>query len=212
MGFFNVLLALASLNHFYSKKEKIGFFLSLTPIIADGILLLVLKVIFYHYFLLSLPFLVISLGRVFSSTKLRSVKILILVTIFSSIFFNFKSIDFYLNPSHAEKFYSLAKWVEENVSEKEEIFGEPIMTNYVSFVTNRRIAMDCFDSYTQHLMREKKIVEKLKIQKPKALIEMELEGRSYYQSYHTFQQIFVGYNLVKVVEGIPTYFIYIRST
>jgi 4-amino-4-deoxy-L-arabinose transferase-like glycosyltransferase len=208
IGIFFFFLALISSFVAYVEKDRILLLLALTPLIADSFILLILKQIFYHYFLISLPFCVMALSRVLIFSKDRIVKLIIPIILFLSIIFNMQTIDFYLNPVHAEKFYYISDFVNNNTSKNDKIFGEPVATNYASFVTGREIAGNYLDSYLPHLVfeGEQKVLNDIEKDRPKLIIEMD----GYYLSDPIFSNfISNNYKLERTLEGIPRYSIYI---
>jgi Gpi18-like mannosyltransferase len=206
MGTFFIFLALISTLVGVLKKDKFIISLALFPFFIDMALLLGLKIIFYHYFLLSVPFYLISFSRVMRF-KYSSVILATLILLFISYTHNLQTFDYYLNPVHSKKFAYIANIVEKNTSKDNEIFGEPVMTNYVSFVTGRKIASDYFDSYIQRLKVEgvEKIVEILEKEKPKIFIEIE----GYYSSLPQLNLLIsANYYLIEKVKDMPSYLIY----
>jgi len=210
IGLFFSFLALISAFVAYVEKDRILLLLALTPLIADSVILLILRQIFYHYFLISLPFCVMALSRVLIFSKDRITKLIIPIILLLSIILNMPTIDFYLNPIHAEKFYYVAEFVKNNTSENDKIFGEPIATNYVSFITGRKIAGNYLDSYLPHLVfeGEQRVLDDIEKDRPKLVIEMD----GYYLSNPIFRNsISNNYNLERRFEGIPRYSIYILN-
>lgn len=207
IGLFSYFLALVSAFILYLEKDRIAFLFALTTLIVDPMILLIFKLTFYHYFLISLPFCMIATGRALSFK--HSDARIVLITIFVlSLILNFQTIDFYINPIHSKNFYSVINFVEENVSKEEKIFGEPVMTNYVSFETGRMIAGNYFDSYLPHLIfeGENQVIKKLEVDKPKIIIELE----SYYLSNPAFRDfILSNYRIVKSFKGVLSYSVYI---
>ncbi|MDI6826327.1 MAG: glycosyltransferase family 39 protein [Candidatus Aenigmarchaeota archaeon] len=209
MGYFFLFLSLISGFFAYTKKDKLVLLFSLTPLIADILILLGLKLIFYHYFFISLAFCVIATGRTLTLSRDRIVRIMIPIILFLSIVSNTATLDFYLNPSYAKKYYSIGEFIQNNTSEHDKIFGEPVVTNYVSFVTGRKISSGYLDSYLQHLMfeGENRIIQSLDKEKPKFIIEME----NYYMVNPYFRNYIINnYNLKIIVPGTPEYSVYSR--
>ncbi len=208
MGFFPMFIALLSIPVAYVEKDRILFFLAFTPLITDLIMILILKLLFYHYFIISLPFYAIVTGRLLSASKDKIIKIIIPVIVILSIISNAQTIDFYLNPTYANRFYEITDLVSSEVAENETIFGEPVMTNYISFVTDRKIAGNYLDSYLRHLIFENtsKVLKQIEVDKPKVLIEMD----NYYMSDPLLSTLFSEYDLEKEITGLPKYFIYKR--
>jgi 4-amino-4-deoxy-L-arabinose transferase-like glycosyltransferase len=211
IGYFFLFLSLISVIIAHTNKDKVLLLVALTSLITDVMILLVLKLIFYHYFLISLIFCIMAIGRVIIISKEQIVKIIIPIILLLSIISNLETIDFYLNPTYAERYYSIANLIENKTSIDDSIFGEPVATNYVSFVTNRRISSNYLDSYIRHLIfeDEQKVIENLEKDKPKIFIELE----SYYMSNPYFRDfIFDNYILEKKLEGTPNYSIYRLKT
>lgn len=207
IGFFFLFLSLISTFIAKMKNDRVLLLFATIPLITDTIILLGLRLIFYHYFLISSTFCIMAVGRVLIIYKNWFVRFAILTILLLSITSNLKTIDFYLNPSHTKKFYIIAEFIAKNASEKDTIFGEPVMTNYVSFMTGRKISSSYLDSYLQHLIfdGEEKVIQKLNEDKPKFIIEME----GYYLSNSYFRDfILKNYRLEKNIEGIPNYSIY----
>ena len=207
IGYFFLFLSLVSAVVAYANKDKVLLLLASMPLIADMIILFSLKLFFYHYFLISLAFCIISIGRVLTISKERIIKVFVSVILLLSILNNIPTIDFYLNPKYAERYYSMASFIENSISANDSIFGEPVATGYVSFVTNRRISSNYLDSYLRHLIfeGEEKVIENLKKDKPKIFIEIE----NYYLSNPSFSKfILENYVLEREFEGTPNYSVY----
>jgi hypothetical protein len=148
----------------------------------------------------------LAAGRVFTSSNDILIKIAIPLILSFAILLNLSTIDFYLNPRYSEKFYYAAEFIMNNTSGNDTIFGEPVITNYVSFTTGREIASNYLDSYIQHLKfeGEEKVVERLKENKPKVFIEM----KNYYFSTSLKDFIQENYVLEKEIKEMPNYFLY----
>jgi len=205
MGMFFVFLALISALIGLYRKDKFILTFSLLPLAVDLFLLMILKTVFYHYFLLSIPFYLIGFSKILE-LKYNFVKIAVLTLLIISLIINFKTFDFYFNPVHSKKFYHVTDIIRENTEKNDTIFGEPVMTNYVSFVTGREIAGNYLDSYVPHLVFDgtEKVVENLNKEKPKIIIEM----KNYYTTLPEFGLVFKDYILIEEVEGLPKYLIY----
>jgi hypothetical protein len=206
-GYFTFFLSLISAFVSFTERKRILLLFSSVPLIIDSSLLIFLKVTFYHYFLLSLPFCVLATAKVWKDTKNRIIKLIIPTIILISIFSNLATLDFYLNPLYAKKFYQIAEFVKENVDKNETIFGEPIATNYASFVTGRKIAGNYLDSYLSHLKfeGEESIIEELREYKPRVFIDMKFEGNYYFSSSQIFKDFLKEYEVKKIIHGIPEY-------
>ena len=209
IGYFFLFLSLISL--IVSLKDKTLLVFSLTVIITDMIILLSLKLFFYHYFLISLAFCIMVIGRVLITSKDWIIKIIFSLILLLAIINNAPTIDFYLNPSYAERYYSISSFIENRTSINDSIFGEPVITNFISFSTNRRISSNYLDSYLRHLVfeGEDKVIENLEKNKPKIFIEME----NYYLSDFYFRDFILNnYEFERKFEGMPSYSIYRLKT
>jgi hypothetical protein len=212
-GYFTFFLSLISAFISYAEKKKVLLLFSLIPLIVDSFLLVFLKINFYHYFLLSLPFCVLASTKVWKDSKSKIIKLIIPAIVLISIFSNLATLDFYLNPMHARKFYEIVDFIENCTTKNEAIFGEPVATNFASFILERKISGDYFDSYLSHLKfeGEEKVVEKLNEEKPKVFIEMKFEEEHYFLSDPSFQNFLKEYRIEKVTEGIPTYLLMVKD-
>lgn len=203
--FFIFLAAVSALVGFFEENRLMVLF-ALFPLLLDILLLLSLKTTFYHYFLLSQPFYMIAFSKIFE-LRYAFLKIVTVAFLIVCLIINFKTLDFYLNPVYSKKFYYMVDFIESNTEKNDTIFGEPVATNYVSFVSGRSIAGNYLDSYLQHLVFEGtgKVVEELSEEKPKVIIEVE----SYYTGTEGFKK-FIGenYSVLERVEGTPRYLIY----
>jgi len=211
IGFFSIFLGLISAFVGYMKNDRILLLLSLYPIAADIFIFFSLQMIIYHYFLLSSVFIIIATARAFKISKDRIIQIGVISILFFSLVSNLQTVDFYVNPVHAKNYYYIANYIEKNTSAEDTIFGEPVMLNYVSFVTGRRISSNYLDSYLGHLIfeGEEKVIEKLEIDKPKFIIEMDnyLSSNPHFSEY-----LQKNYQLLENVPGIPDYLIYLRKS
>ena len=211
IGYFFLFLSLISTFVGYVEKDKTLLLFSVTALVADIMILIGLRLIFYHYFFISLALCLIATGRALIISKDKIVKIMIPIILLLSITLNLESIDFYLDLIHAERYYSMAEFIQNNTSEEDKIFGEPVATNFVSFVTGRRISSDYLDSYLRHLMfeGEEKVIQNLEEETPKFIIEME----NYYMTNHYFRDYMMNnYNFKIKLTGTPNYSVYMRAS
>lgn len=207
IGFFFVFMGLISVLIALKKKDRIFILLSTYPLIADSLIFFGLRIIFYHYFLISLPLYVMAISKSFYECDDKVIKVVIPIFLVLSVIANRQTLDFYLNPIHAKRYYRIVDFVENRTSPDESIFGEPVITNYISFVTDRRISSNYFDSYLVSLKfeGEKNVIEKLEKGKPKIFIE----ANHYYLSNPLFRSFIAkNYVLEKKFKGIPNYSIY----
>ena len=206
MNIFFIFLAIISTFVGFLEKNKFMILLALSPFLLDIFLLFFLKTTFYHYFLLSLPFYLIAFSKVFD-LRYVFLKFIAIALLAVCLFINLNTLDFYLNPAYSKNFYYLADFIKSNTEKNDTIFGEPVATNYVSFVTGRKISCNYFDSYVQHLIFEgaEKFVENLKKEKPKVIIEAE----DYYTKIEKFKELVnENYFVFEKISGIPNYLIY----
>lgn len=208
MGFFTIFLSTISAMVGYIEKDKKLMLLSIVPIIVDLTILFGINLIFYHYFLISVPLYSIAAGRAFSKSDEKIVKIIIPTILLLMILSNTQTIDFYLNPSHSENFYKISELIKENTSKNDTIFGEPIMVNYVSFSTGRRVSGNYMDSYLRHMLFENttEVINNIESDTPEFIIDMD----NYYSSRIEFDELFSKYQLKETFDGNPTYFVYER--
>ena len=210
LGYFSLFLALLSAFFAYMKKNKIVLLFSLYPIFIDLSILLLLKTIIYHYFLLSVPLVMAATGNLLLGSKEKLVKILIILVFAISIFHNLPTFDFYMNPKSSETLIQITQFVQHNTSSNDAIFGEPVVTNYVSFVTGRRISANYLDSYPRHLLyeSEQSVLQKIKKDPPKVFIEMD----DLYSLTPSIKNYFSeNYYPDKSFPGLFSYMVYLRK-
>jgi len=207
MGFFTFFLGLISAYVAFEKKDRLLLLFSVYPLIVDLVIFLGLKYIAYHYFLISLPFISMATATSVTKGKDKPLYFIITIVLILSLSSNFQTIDFYLNPINAKRFYYMTELIANNTSKEDSIFGEPVLTNYVSFIADRRMSSNYYDSYIGHLMfeGEEKVIQNLKGDMPKFVIEME----GYYLMNSFFRDFIIeNYELEKNVVGIPNYSLY----
>ncbi len=146
LGFFTIFLSIFASVYGILYKDKTVILFSAYSIVYDLIILLALRQVIYHYFLLPLPFLFIAVGKVLSDSKHLSLKLFLITILAFALFTNLKSLEFYFVEQHNEVFYQLAEYTSENTNTTDTIFGEPRSSNYVSFATGRKIFGNYFDS------------------------------------------------------------------
>jgi hypothetical protein len=212
IGLFTCFLSIIAIFLGYIEKDKTLIFFAATPLLADIIILLFARPIFYHYFLISVPFYCISTGKILIKSRYTVAKIIIVSILFLSIFSNFQTIDFYLNPIHSKKFYYVSELIQKNVLKDETIFGEPVITNFVSFKTKTKIFENYLDSYLQRISFEGEgdTLKKLEKKPPKIFIDMIIGNTSYYLSDPNFRQFISNYIIIGKTDGIPVYNIYVH--
>ncbi|MCW1296086.1 MAG: glycosyltransferase family 39 protein [Candidatus Parvarchaeota archaeon] len=211
MNFFFMSLAIISLVTAIEKKQKMLFFFSVMPILIDFIILLLFQPVFYHYFLLSLPFYVIAISSTFFSIDDKVIKGFILMIFLLSIYSNFKTIDFYLNPINTAHMYEIRSFIESNINENETIFGEPSITNFISFSSDIRITADYLDSFLPRIIFDGKenLITMLENNRPKFFIDIKVDSTYYYASEAQINDFIQrNYRSIKNVTGTPSYLIY----
>jgi len=148
-----------------------------------------------------------GIGKSFYECDDKVIKVVIPIFLVLSIIANRQTLDFYLNPVYAKRYYQIVDFVENRTSLDESIFGEPVITNYISFITDRRISSNYFDSYLVSLKfeGEKNVIKRLEKDKPKIFIET-----NHYYSFNPHFRSFItnNYILEKKFKGVPNYSIY----
>jgi len=145
---------------------------SFYPLFYDITVLLLFKQVIYHYFAFTLPLLAISFGRTFSQSKFIELKIFLILILLFALISNTRSLIYFFDRSKNFVFDELVTYTLEFTKKDDLIFGEPMTTNYVSFVTDRRIINNYFDSDLKHLNFEGlgKVIKEVKKAKPKIII------------------------------------------
>ncbi|MEM5773332.1 MAG: hypothetical protein QXL86_03895, partial [Candidatus Aenigmatarchaeota archaeon] len=210
LGYFSLFLAFISTIFAYLEKNKLLLLFSLYPIAIDLLVLYSLKTVIYHYFLLSLPLVMLAVSKTSLDSKERSIKIIVLLIFFISIYHNLASFEFYFNPKNSESMLKIAEFVEKETSLNDSIFGEPVVMNYVSFVTGRRVSAGFLDSYPRHLFYEgeEKVLERIKKDSPKVFIGMS----DIYFFLPSIKNYFSeNYEPIKNFPGFFNYTIYMRK-
>jgi len=208
LGFFTIFLALFCLIHALFEKNRLIALFSGYPLLYDLMIIFGLKQVIYHYFILPLPFLFIVIGYTFSKTKFFSLKIFILVIFSLCIYSNLKSLEFYYLKDYNQVFFEVEDWVKKNSALNDLLFGEPRVLNYVSFVTERKILNNWFDSDLKFInfYGREKVLEEVEKKRPKVLILNELH-------YNFLRPILKDYKLIKewnVIEYYPIYLFEIK--
>jgi 4-amino-4-deoxy-L-arabinose transferase-like glycosyltransferase len=191
LGFFTFFISLFCLAFSYFKKDSKLFLFSSYPLFQDMAILLILRQVVYHYFVLSLPFIFIAFGRVFSKSKLLMTKTFLLAILLLCITSNLKSVSYYFDKTKNLIFDELLDYTLKFTKESDLIFGEPISTNYISFVTNRKIAGNYFDSDLKHISFEstEKVVNEIEKAKPKLIIVSKTYYSNFYSSFEKDYEI-----------------------
>jgi uncharacterized membrane protein len=145
LGFFTIFLSIFCITFSIFRKNPKLMIFSIYPLLYDLFILILLRQVIYHYFTLALPFLFIAVGETFTKSY-SSLKFFLFVILFLSIFTNIKNLDLYFNKANNEVFDEMVEYTLQNTKEGDLIFGEPRSLNYISFVTNRKIVNNYFDS------------------------------------------------------------------
>jgi hypothetical protein len=172
LGFFTGFISIICLIFGYLKKDYKLMLFSIYPLFYDITILLLFKQVIYHYFAFTLPLLAISFGRTFSQSKFIELKIFLILILLFALISNTRSLIYFFDRSKNFVFDELVTYTLEFTKKDDLIFGEPMTTNYVSFVTNRKIVNNYFDSDLKHLNFEGlgKVIKEVKKTKPKIII------------------------------------------
>jgi len=171
LGFFTIFLSIFCLVYGILYKNKIITIFSANLLIYDLIILLILRQVIYHYFVFPLPFLFIAVGKVLSDSKYFSLKIFLVIILILAFYSNFKSLELYFSKDYNTGFYEVVNYTLKNTNSSDMIFGEPRSLNYVSFVTDRKIVGNHFDSDLKFInfVGREKILNEVKNAKPKLI-------------------------------------------
>jgi len=206
-----VLLAAVAICYGFYKKEKLFVLLAALPLAVDVLLLFTLRIPFYHYFMLSLPFYAISIGKLFVQSNDKILRILIFGIIFFAVYNNITTIDYYLNPFHANNYFQISDFVAKNTNITDKIMGEPSIASYISFTSNISMPLQYTDSFVQHILYESPsdFVSVLQKEKPKFFIESHYQNSYYYFGIPEIREFVLSHYVgVLNVTGIPNYYVY----
>ncbi|MBS3055135.1 MAG: glycosyltransferase family 39 protein [Candidatus Aenigmarchaeota archaeon] len=210
LGFFSIFLSVVCLVIGLMKKEKLLIVFSLYPLLIDGLIFFGFTTIIYHYFLISLSFLFIGLGKSFTVIKDRIVQIGIVAIVLVSLYHNFPTVDYYQDPSRSQYLFQIADYVSNRTFSGEKIFGESSITTFIMFTKGIPISYNYLDSFLSYLIYrdEKSVIANLEKEQPKVVIDMN----SYYENNPTFRSyLSEKYQREKIFPGIPTYIVYTRK-
>src|SRR3989338_233297 len=209
-GFFSVFLALISLAIGVSKKDKLTILFSAYPLFIDALIFSGFTVIIYHYFLISLSFIMLAVGGAFTLAGDKLVKAGIIGIVLVSIYHNYSTIDYYQNPVYANRFYEIANYVAANATTSDKIFGESSITSFITVTKNISISSSYLDSFLSYLIYkdERSVVANLEREEPKFIIDMN----GYYESNAIFSRyLSEKYQRTMEFPGTPTYILYERK-
>jgi hypothetical protein len=183
-GFFTIFISLICISIGYFRKDLKLILFSSFPLIYDITILLVFKQVIYHYFTFALPLLFIGFGKAFVSIGFKEVKFFLIFVLLLSLLGNWESLCYYFDKNKNLVFSELVNYALESTQKNDLIFGEPRSVNYISFVTNRKIALNYFDSDLKHLSFEglEKVVEEIKKTKPKIIVA----DANYYEIFYKY--------------------------
>ena len=157
---------------YFNKKYRLY---AIMPLLLDVVILLMFKLSFYHYFLISLPFYSIMAGHLITKTEyMEAFFVIFLFMIFAnmgSIFFN--------NTASSDLF--VAKTFFNNLT-KPRLFGDPIVTNYLAFVSDAKIIGNYFDGDINRLRFENYIFEDIFSNKPDYFIASDYYPITYFEN------------------------------
>ncbi|MEM5854942.1 MAG: hypothetical protein QW472_01305, partial [Candidatus Aenigmatarchaeota archaeon] len=171
LGLFTTFICLTSLLYSCLKRDRTIFLFSFYPLFYDLCVLFIFKQVVYHYFTFVIPLTFIAFGATFLKSKLFIVKFSLALFLILSFLISLKSLNFYFNPAENQVFQEITNFTLQNTNSNDLIFGSAIPTNYVSFVTNRKIVNNYFDSDSKFInfIGREKILNEVKNVKPKII-------------------------------------------
>ncbi|MFH8119622.1 MAG: glycosyltransferase family 39 protein [Candidatus Aenigmatarchaeota archaeon] len=193
LGFFSASISLITLIHSQFEKNYKLFLFSLYPLIYDSSVLLILKQVTYHYFAFVLPFIFIAFGEVVVKSKFCVVKLSLFLILLLSILTNLHSLSFYFDKNKNLVLKELLEYTFRFTEKDDLIFGSAIPTNYLSFVANRKIVGNYFDSDLKHINFEgkEKVINEVRTAKPKLIIADKAHEdfyRFFYEDYEIVKE------------------------
>jgi hypothetical protein len=183
LGFFTNFIAIISLAFGYFKKDYKLMLFSAYPLFYDLTILLLFRQVIYHYFIFALPLLAIAFGKAFSRSRFVELRVFLISILLLSLIANYKSLVYYFDKNKNFVFDELVNYTLEFTQKDDLIFGEPRTVNYISFVTNRRIVNNYFDSDLKYLNFKglEKVIEEVREAKPKIIVV----DRNYYEIFYS---------------------------
>jgi hypothetical protein len=200
LGFFTLFICFISLVFGYFKKDFMLLAFSIFILFYDITIILIFRQVIYHYFAFTIPFLSIVFGRIFYASKFLELKFFIILILLLSIISNYRSLIYYFDYTKNLVFDDAANYTLK-LSEKDDlIFGEPRVVNYVSFVTDRKIVNNYFDSDLKFInfYGRDKVLNQIEKAKPKLLFVDD-------QHYSFLGPILNNYKLIKEW-NVPEYY------
>jgi len=206
-----VILSFIGIGYGIWKKEKSFILFATFPLAIDSLFLVIFKFPYTYYFIFSLPFYALSIGRLFIRLNDKILRFLIFGLIIFAAFENIPTFDYYLNPYHARKFFEISDFIRQNSNSTDKIIGQPAVTSYVAFTENISIPLKYTDSYIQHVRYETTydFIKTLEKEKPKFFIESYFMNISYSFSIPEIEDfVLTHYDNVLNITGIPNYYVY----
>jgi len=153
-GIFNVPVYIIASFISYKQNKKI-FLIIVFSFAYEIFLNIFLKMLIYHYFIISL----VGLGFAYS-VLYKKYKLLAFFPLILNLISNYQNFFYYFNPQNFSEIVEIEKFFE-NVKNKT-IFGDPITTNYVSFKTGLKIQDNVFDTDLKRIRHDpKEIIDAL---------------------------------------------------
>ncbi|MEM5811129.1 MAG: glycosyltransferase family 39 protein [Candidatus Aenigmatarchaeota archaeon] len=187
LGIFTTFLVI----YLLSNKDKKIRFASICFIFYNLIVLLIFKQIIYHYFIPSLFILFPAVGRAYYKDKLLISKIFILTVISLSLLSNIHSFVYHYSKERNTLIFKAIEFILKYSDKDDKIFGDPRIINLVSFITDRKIAGNFFDSdfkFVEFYGREKFFSEVEK-EKPKLILATQYYSPILFQNYETVESV-----------------------
>ncbi len=194
----NSPLIFVTLLFFYYNKKEIEIIA--IPLLLDIFIFLFFKQNFYHYFLLSLPFYIIIFSRFFIETEYKFGLILLFLFM---IFAGRNTIIFHNSPNQV--MISTETLIASYLDERS-VFGDPILSNYISFKLNLSIPHNNFDGDINRIMYEQGLLEEIKSSNPDFFIES-----SQYNG-NNFGEFLKKYSKISNFDGFPNVTIYVLNS
>lgn len=186
-GMFNILILLPAV--YLSRKEK-KFFIFLFALTYELTLAFLLRQLIYHYFILSLGFVALSANYLWNRNEFF--KHLVLLIIITNLLVNYSSIEYYFNKNNFQELETISNFLKTNASKDDEILGEPIITNYISFKINLKVESNVFDSDLKRMNFDPLEILKAFQEKPKFVIDR----KSYFESSYPIRKFLENYEKI----------------
>jgi hypothetical protein len=195
-GMFNIFILLPAV--YLSRKEKI-FFIFLFALAYEIALAFLLKQLIYHYFILSLGFVALSANYLWKHGEFF--KFFIAFIIIVNILANYPSIEYYFNKNNFQEMDTISNFLKENASRDDEILGEPIIANYVSFKTNLKVKSNVFDLDLKRMSFDPSEILRAFQEKPEFIIDR----KNYFESLDTVRKFLDNYEKILSTKDFMVY-------